>query len=83
MNQLELNPNWKFKDVKENIEAIASQFNGLLLPFFAFQVKDRILIIHKIKKQIFNFQNITYWQRERLWEVLNGDFKIDDFKKLK
>lgn len=80
MNQLELNPNWKFKDVKENIEAIVSQFNGLLSPFLYFEIKDKISLIYELKKQVFNYDNILYWQRERLWEVLNGDFEIEDFK---
>lgn len=82
MEQLELNPNWKFKDVKDNIEAIVSQFDGLLSPFLSFNIKQKNTLVNTLKKQVFNYENILYWQRERLWEVLNGDFEIEDFKKL-
>lgn len=82
MDQLELNPKWKFKDVKDNIEAIVSQFDGLLSPFLSFDIKQKNILVNTLKKQVFNYENILYWQRERLWEVLNGDFEIEDFKKL-
>jgi hypothetical protein len=82
MNGLSLQDNWKFKDVKENIEALVNQFEGLLSPFLYFQGKERRALLHNMKVQVFGFDNILYWQREKLWEVLNGDFDIDDFKRL-
>ena len=82
MNELSLQENWKFKDVKENVEALVSEFEGLLSPFSYFELKKRGYILHNLKEQVFNFTNIQYWQRERLWETLNGDFDIKDFKKL-
>ena len=75
MSGLSLQENWKFKDVKENIEALVTEFEGLLSPFSYFE-------LYKLKEQVFNCNNIQYWQRERLWETLNGDFDIEDFKKL-
>ena len=82
MSGLSLQDNWKFKDVKDNVEALVNQFEGLLSPFLYFQGKERRNLLHNMKVQVFGFDNILYWQRERLWEVLNGDFDIDDFKKL-
>ena len=82
MNGLGLQENWKFKDIKENIEALVTEFEGLLSSFSYFELKKRGVLLHRLKEQVFNYKNILYWQRERLWEVLNGDFEIDDFKKL-
>ena len=82
MSGLSLQENWKFKDVKENIEALVTEFEGSLSPFSYFELKKRGYILHQIKEQVFNYLNIQYWQRERLWETLNGDFDIEDFKKL-
>ena len=82
MSGLSLQENWKFKDIKENIEALVTEFEGLLSPFSYFELKKRGYILHQIKEQVFNYANIQYWQRERLWETLNGDFEIEDFKKL-
>ena len=41
MSGLSLQENWKFKDVKENIEALVSEFEGLLSPFLYFEIKQR------------------------------------------
>lgn len=82
MNQLELNSNWKFKDVKDNIEALVSQFEGILTPFSYTHLKEQNHKLYHLKHQVFDYKNILYWQRERLWEVLNGYFDIEDFKKL-
>ena len=82
MSGLSLKDNWKFKDVKDNIEALVNQFEGLLSPFLYFEAKERRLVLHTMKKQVFEYNNILYWQREKLWEVLNGDFDIDEFKNL-
>lgn len=78
----ELASNWKFKDVQENIEALKSQYNGVLVLFLWHQVKEKTQMMHNIRQQILNYENIQYWQRERLWEVLNDDFSIDEFKRL-
>lgn len=82
MSGLSLCDNWKFRDVKNNIEALVNQFRGLLSLFLCFHVKRRVKILSKIKKQVFSYDNILYWQREKLWEVLNGDFSIEEFKNL-
>ena len=82
MSGLSLQENWKFKDVKENIEALVSEFEGLLSPFSYFEIKEKNNLIRFLKKQVFDYKNILDWQRERLWETLNGDFEIDDFVNL-
>ena len=82
MNGLSLQENWKFKDVKENIEALVSEFEGLLSSFLYFQSKEKLNTLRELKTQVFSYKNIQYWQREKLWETLNGDFGIDDFVNL-
>lgn len=78
-----LDPNWRFKDIKDNIEAVKENYEGLLLPFLWNQVKEKTNKIHEARIEIFTFNNIQYWQRERLWETLNGDFEIEKFRRLK
>lgn len=82
MSGLSLQENWKFKDVKENIEALVSEFEGLLSSFLYFQSKEKLNTLRELKTQVFSYKNIQYWQREKLWETLNGDFGIDDFVNL-
>lgn len=77
-----LDENWTFKDIKNNIEALKNQYVGLLASFSYFEKKQRNMIIQRSKANIMNFRKIQIWQRERLWEVLNDDFSIEEFKKL-
>ena len=79
---LELNPSWKFSNVQDNIEAIKSQYECILLSFLCYEYKERGIALHKMKREVFDYENILYWQRERLWEVLNGDFTIEEFRRL-
>lgn len=78
-----LESSWRFKDIKDNIEAVKVKYDGLLLPFLYFQVKSKTRVIHEIRQEVFGFNNIQYWQRERLWEVLNNDLEIEKFRRLK
>jgi hypothetical protein len=79
---VKLDENWTFKDIKNNIEALKNQYVGLLASFSYFEKKQRNMVIQKSKANIMNFRKIQIWQRERLWEVLNDDFSIEEFKKL-
>lgn len=76
---LGLDSNWKFKDVQDNVEMIITRFEEVLSSFFW---KERGYALHKMKQEVFRYENIQYWQRERLWEVLNDDFTIEEFKRL-
>ena len=76
---LELRVDWKFKDIQENIRALKSQYDRDLMPFLCIELKKKQEFTHEIKERIFNYENIQYWQRERLWETLNGDMDIEEF----
>lgn len=80
MNKLDLKQNWKFKDVADNIEVLVSQFNGILASFSVYERKEKIKALRELKTQVYCYNNILYWQKDRLWEVLNGDFDILQFK---
>jgi hypothetical protein len=79
---LDLGVNWKFKDVQDNIEVIKAQYIGFLSPFLCINIKQKVEILRGLKRQVFEYENIQYWQRERLWEVLNGDFEEEEFRRL-
>lgn len=75
-----LEDNLTFKDIQNNIEAIKTKYQGILSLFCCKNLKKDNETIHNIKLEIFNYKGILYWQRERLWEAMNGDFDINEFK---
>lgn len=64
-----------FKQFVENCEALVDQYEGLLSPFF------NAKMVRCWKKMIYGL-NIEEWRRDRIWETLNGDFDIDELKRL-
>lgn len=78
----ELCANWKLKDIQDNIEALKSQYDRDLMPFLCIRLKEKQQFTHSIKTKIFSCKNIQYWQREKLWETLNGDCDIETFKQI-
>lgn len=83
MYSLDLRSNWKFSDVKDNIESLKSQFDEILDSFSYFNKKQMLIALRSLKFQVFSYTNISLWQRERLWETLNNDFEIFKFQALR
>ena len=83
MYSLDLRSNWKFSDVKDNIESLKSQFDEILDSFSYFNKKQMLIALRSLKSQVFSYTNISLWQRERLWETLNNDFEIFKFQALR
>jgi hypothetical protein len=71
-----------FKEVKEQIEVLKTQYVGILASFSYFDKRDRLLFIKQTKDKILGLENVLNWQKERIWETINGDFTIEEFMKL-
>ena len=67
--------NITFKQFAENCEELKEQYNGLLTPFF------NARMIRCWKTMIYSLKLLN-WQKDRSWEVLNGDFEVDELKKM-
>ena len=64
-----------FRQFVENCEALKSQYEEVLSPFFNVQ------LVRCWKKMIYGL-NIEEWKKDRLWEYLNDDIPIELLKKL-
>lgn len=73
--------NWNFKEVVNNIEVIRTKTRGIIASFSSFEVKKQLQFKRNLRNTIYSLK-IQMWQKERMWEVLNGDFDIKNFKKL-
>ena len=73
--------NWNFKEVVNNIEVIRTKTRGIIASFSSFEVKNQLQFKRNLRNTIYSLK-IQMWQKERMWEVLNDDFDIKNFKKL-
>ena len=64
-----------FRQFVENCEALKSQYEEVLSPFFNVQ------LVRCWKKMIYGL-NIEEWKKDRLWEYLNDDVPIELLRKL-
>lgn len=73
--------NWTFKQVVDNIEALKQDYLSFLDAFFRVKTSQPKLRIRDYRNAIFNLK-IEYWQKERIWEVLNDDFSIEELQRI-
>lgn len=64
-----------FRQFVENSEALKSQYQEILSPFF------NAKMIKCWKTMIYSLE-ILEWQKDKIWEVLNDDFEIEELNKL-
>ena len=67
--------NLTFNYIKNNIEALKFEYEGLLLPLFL------INEVRGLKQHIYSL-NIEQWKKDKIWEYLNGDLDIETIQKL-
>lgn len=82
MIRITINPEWNFKEMVDNIEAIKSQTREIIASFSYFQKKEEIEFKRELKKQIFALK-FEYWKCERLLEYIYDDFTLEELERLK
>lgn len=79
--QLNIDLNWTFKDFINNLEALTFQYREVVASFSSKQLQEETLFIRRTRKIIYSF-NFEEWKKDRIWEVLNNDFDVDELKKI-
>lgn len=77
---LQIDTNWKFKQIIINLETIKDEFLGKLSSFSYFKLHDKVLFLKGIKEQIYSL-NIENWQCSKIWEYLNDNIELEEFNK--
>lgn len=67
-----IDTSWNFNEAINNIKAVKDKYIGLLSSFSIYEIKEKRIAICNIRKQIYKL-NILEWQKDKLWEFMNGD----------
>lgn len=81
MYNINININWSYKEVVNNIEVIKSQILGIIASFSYFQSRDRTIFIRWVKDTIYSF-NFQEWRKDKIIEYIYDDIDIDLLKRL-
>lgn len=79
--KLDIDTNWTFKDIVNNIEALRSQYRDIIASFSYKQLNDEVIFKRTTRTIIYSY-NFDEWKKDRIWEVLNNDFDAEELKKI-
>ncbi len=81
MYNINININWGFKELVNNIEAIKAQVLGVIASFSCFESKDKLKFMKWFKTTIYSL-NFQEWKKDKIIEYIYGDVDIDLLKRL-
>lgn len=71
MNEIKINYSWNFEEVVEHLEALKTQYEGILASFSYFQLREKVEFLRKTKKKFYSL-NFKEGEINKLWEYMNG-----------
>ena len=81
MSEININTNWTFKELVENIEVIKSQIWDIITSFSYFDIKKEVDFKRRLRKTIYSFK-FEEWRRDRILEYIYNDVEFDVLKRL-
>ena len=76
MENFYISPDWTFKDIMQYIEALKTQFLGVLASFSCFDIREEVKFIAECKFKIYSLQ-FEVWKKDKLWEYINDDVELE------
>lgn len=81
MSEININTNWTFKELVENIEVIKSQIWDIITSFSYFDIKKEVDFKRRLRRTIYSFK-FEEWRRDRILEYIYNDVEFDVLKRL-
>ena len=78
---MKINLFWDFGEAVENIKAVKDYYISLLSSFSIYEIKQRNIAQREIRNNIYQL-DIFEWQKDKLWEFMNGDVPYSVLKSL-
>ena len=67
---LNINPNWTYKDMVKNVRALRTQYEGILCSFSYFHKHDKVKFIKETRKKFYSLGYDDY-RKNIVWEYMN------------
>lgn len=77
--KLHIDLNWTFNEVVDNLEALTTQYKGVIASFSYKQTCEETLYKRQVKQTIYSL-NLKEWQIDKIWEVMNGYLDIEELR---
>lgn len=76
-----INPEWTFKEVVENIEAVKSQTEGIIASFSSSEIKKQIYFKRQLRNEIYSLK-FEEWKKDRIVECIYDYFEIEKLQEM-
>lgn len=81
MEEINININWTFKELVDNIEVIKSQVWDIIASFSYFDIKKEVDFKRRLRKTIYSLK-FEEWRRDRILEYIYNDVELDVLRRL-
>ena len=67
---LNINPNWTFAEVVDNLWALRDEYDRLLTFFSYFDLHEKVLFMRKTRDAFYSL-NFDVWKKDKIWSFMN------------
>lgn len=71
MKELNINQNWTFKEVVNNLKSLRTDYEGILATFSYFNIHEKAEFRRKTRDKFYSL-NIIEWEKDKIWSYMNG-----------
>lgn len=71
MKELNINQNWTFKEVVDNLKSLKTDYEGILATFSYFDLHDKVLFLKNTRDKFYSL-NLQEWEKDKIWSYMNG-----------
>ena len=71
MKELNINQNWTFKEVVDNLESLRTDYEGILATFSYFDLHEKVLFLKNTRDSFYSL-NLQDWEKDKIWSYMNG-----------
>lgn len=75
---LDVNPNWTYRQAVVHLEALKLRYEECLASFSMWEYKERTAFIYRTRSLIYSTKCSFEWQKDRLWNYMNGSDNLND-----
>ena len=79
---MEINENWSFKELVDNLKAIKEQYKEKVRSFSYYDLHEKVVYIRNLRDSIYKL-NFEEWKKDKVWEYINDYEFLYVIKRLK
>ena len=68
--ELNIDENWTFKDIVDNVWALRDEYDRLLMSFSYFELHKKVIFLRHTRDAIYAL-DFEEWRKDKIWDYMN------------